>query len=121
MAVKKLHKLKKSVLYLMFMFVLLFPVMAGADYQTNLLPGEYLTVGSDQIDVGDYSVALVYDWNNDGKKDLLLGQKSIVAGVTKGRVSYFENIGTDSNPSFNTPSYIQACSNTCTLEVTAGG
>ena len=36
----------------------------------------------------------VYDWNADGKKDLLLADE-------KGNVHYFENKGTDFNPVFN--------------------
>ncbi len=49
-----------------------------------------------------YSMPFVVDWNNDGKKDLLVGQKS------GGKVRLYLNEGTDANPSFNGFSYLQA-------------
>jgi len=37
----------------------------------------------------------VVDWNNDGLKDLLMGE------FTGGYVTLFQNLGTDMNPVFN--------------------
>ncbi len=46
------------------------------------------------VDIG-HSVPTVADWNNDGKKDLVVGQFS------KGRIRLYLNEGTDSKPVFN--------------------
>jgi hypothetical protein len=93
-----------------------------ADYSTDLVFNGYIQDSSGDIDVGTYSVPVVYDWNSDGKKDLLVGQKYVDAsGVIHGYVSYYENQGTNSSPSFNSSSYIQACSDTCILNVAADG
>jgi WD40 repeat protein len=50
--------------------------------------------GTDITFLGHPSTPLVADWNGDGKKDLL-------SGSSDGNVYYFENQGTDSNPTFN--------------------
>ena len=50
--------------------------------------------GGEDIDVGDLSTPVVLDWDLDGKKDLLVGAKD-------GKVRFFRNTGTDSNPEFN--------------------
>ncbi len=54
------------------------------------------------INVGSYSIPRVCDWNNDGRKDLIIGQR------TDGKVRLYLNSGTDSAPVFITFSYIQA-------------
>jgi hypothetical protein len=46
------------------------------------------------LDVGERSSPTVTDWNGDGKKDLLSGNHS-------GYIYYYENKGTDANPSFS--------------------
>ncbi|HAW50695.1 TPA: hypothetical protein DCX16_07085 [bacterium] len=58
--------------------------------KTNLTPIE---VQGKNIDVGAYSGPFVCDWNNDGKKDLLVGDEG-------GYVNLFLNAGTDRNPVF---------------------
>lgn len=45
------------------------------------------------IDVGEYSTPFLYDMNEDGALDLLVGERS-------GNVNYFPNIGTPTNPVF---------------------
>lgn len=47
-----------------------------------------------QIDVGQFSAPFLYDANGDGLLDLIIGSK-------QGNLKYFENIGTASNPDFN--------------------
>lgn len=47
------------------------------------------------IDVGNNSAPQIIDVNRDGKKDLLIGERS-------GVINYFENSGTSANPVFNT-------------------
>ena len=45
------------------------------------------------LDAGNYSAPFVVDWNMDGRKDMIVGNGD-------GQVLYYENTGTDSNPSF---------------------
>ena len=98
--------------------ILIFSTKASADYQTDLEQGVYLQDTSGDIDVDCYSVPVVYDWNNDGKKDLLVGQNN----NSNGYISFFENVGIDSNPSFNAPVYVQSCNPGCApLDVAAAG
>ena len=60
-----------------------------------------LQVGGSTFDCGETSVPWVVDWNNDGKKDLLVGEDY-------GRVLLLTNTGTDAAPSFSSSSYIQS-------------
>jgi hypothetical protein len=105
---------------LILLFILLFfqmeeiPVHAGD--QTDLLPGTALQDSNGAIDVGSWSAPAVYDWNSDGKKDLIVG----TANAGTAPVAYFENIGTNASPAFDTYSWIQACNNSCTLLVERG-
>jgi len=46
------------------------------------------------LDVGERSHPVAFDWNYDGRKDLLVGDEN-------GYVRFYENKGTDSSPSFN--------------------
>lgn len=50
--------------------------------------------GGGVLDVGSRASPVVTDWNNDGRKDLLVGCEA-------GTVYFFENKGTDAAPSFN--------------------
>ena len=86
---------------------------AYADYLTNLVFNGYIQDSSGDIDVGSFSVPVVYDWNSDGKKDLLVGQRFNDASGAHGYVSFFENVGTNSLPLFNSPTYIEACNTVC--------
>ena len=45
---------------------------------------------------------LVTDWNGDGLKDLIVGQYG------EGKLSYYENKGSNESPVFNGFSYMQA-------------
>ncbi len=90
---------------------------ANAGYQTNLFFSGYIQDGSGDIDVGEYSVPVVYDWNNDGNKDLLVGQNN----EGHGYVSYYQNIGSNDAPVFGSSTYIQACAPCSPLDVASGG
>ncbi|GAB4539507.1 MAG: hypothetical protein Fur0020_08420 [Thermodesulfovibrionia bacterium] len=57
--------------------------------------GEYLKVNSEYISVGRWSVPFVYDWDSDGKKDLLIGYRD----GEHGYVAFFKNAGSNNNPS----------------------
>ena len=86
--------------------------------EIKLLPGIYIQDGAGDLVAGTFSTPYVYDWNSDGKKDLLVGQNN----QSNGYVSFFENIGTDSSPFFNGSTYVQACDEICApLNVLAGG
>ncbi|MFH1097540.1 MAG: VCBS repeat-containing protein [Candidatus Desantisbacteria bacterium] len=52
-----------------------------------------ITVGGAVLDVRENAKPFVVDWNNDGRKDLLVGNKL-------GEVYYLQNVGTDKNPLF---------------------
>lgn len=114
------HRRKAAVLLASIM--LCFNTSAFADYATNLVFSGYLQDNSGDIDVGAYSVPVVYDWDSDGMKDLLVGQRydHPVEGQN-GYISFYKNIGTNQSPFFNSPSLIQACSDTCNLSVSGWG
>ena len=54
------------------------------------------------LNKGPYSVPAVADWNNDGAKDLIVGQWN------DGHIHLFLNQGTDLNPAFNGSTLIEA-------------
>ncbi len=69
----------------------------GADPAPVFDAGTYLQVGETgskiDIDIGARATPIAVDWNNDGKKDL-------VVGSLNGTVSVFVNVGTDTEPDF---------------------
>ena len=62
---------------------------------------EIVQANSSDIDVGSYSVPSFFDWNNDGRKDLIIGESS-------GKVRVFLNNGTIAVPAFNNYFFAQA-------------
>lgn len=93
--------------------ILLMGTSAFADYATNLVFSGYVQDASGDIDAGSFSVPVVYDWNSDGKKDLLIGHKFTDVSGAHGYVSFYENAGTNSSPLFYSPTYIEACNTVC--------
>jgi hypothetical protein len=94
------------------------------DYQTALLRGIYLKDGLSYLEANRWSVPIVSDWNGDGKKDLLIGNRMYGKdrNINQGYVSFYENMGTDGSPSFSGSVYIRSCRETCTsLTVAADG
>jgi len=57
--------------------------------------GIFLFDGTDTLDVGSYSAPVAFDWNADGKKDLLVGQ------FHYGLIRFYPNVGTNADPVFN--------------------
>jgi len=53
------------------------------------------------VEIG-HLVPCVTDWNNDGKKDLIVGQ------FRGGKISLYLNQGTDSEPEFKDSNYLHA-------------
>lgn len=112
----KNHVAFKRTLFLIgFSFTLFFAFHANADYTTTLLPGVYIQNNGVDLDAGLYSAPTVYDWDNDGSKDLVIGRKG--AGEI-GYVSFYKNYGTDAAPSFSGYTDIQTCTDPCS---NAGG
>jgi hypothetical protein len=75
---------------------------------TDIMPvfdvGTFLTVGEadskESIHVGGRATPAVVDWNNDGRKDL-------VVGALDGKIRIFINEGTDTEPDFILESFVQ--------------
>jgi hypothetical protein len=107
----------------MVLFAVLFSGCGNGDGTARLFLRGYIQDGSGDLQTGIYSVPVVYDWNSDGKKDMLVGQRYIDdEGVSHGYVSYFKNIGTDARPVFDGFTFLAACASVCTnLDVEAGG
>lgn len=57
--------------------------------------GAYIYEGTRPLEVQGYPAPCVVDWNNDQKKDLVVGQ------AKNGNVLLFLNLGTNMNPLFN--------------------
>jgi hypothetical protein len=118
MFLKKQGLILRAFLFIVFSLPIIISTTAHAAYSTNLAYMGYIQDGSGDIDVGNYSVPVVYDWNSDGAKDLLVGQNN----ANHGYVTYFENQGTNASPSFGSGHWIQSCTTACSpLDVAAGG
>jgi hypothetical protein len=85
--------------------------------QLNLGSEEFVKANGVDIDVGEYSVPSFVDWNNDGLKDLVIGQGS--GASPPGKVRVYLNVGTESDPQFSNFFYAQ--SNGVDLTCTASG
>lgn len=83
----------------------------------NLEPEELVQADGVDIAVPGYSVPSYVDWNNDGMKDLVIGQGS--GSNPPGKVRVYLNAGTASNPQFS--NYFYAQSNGADLTVPASG
>jgi hypothetical protein len=68
----------------------------------NLEDGVYIYDGASPLAAGYMSAPTVIDWNNDGKKDLLVGH------FDQGHISLHLNQGTDANPVFNGGALIES-------------
>ncbi|RJQ48965.1 MAG: hypothetical protein C4538_02940 [Nitrospiraceae bacterium] len=119
MGLKKLLFTRETFFIFAILFISSYSSNAKADYQTNLSFWGYVQDGSSDLDVTYFSTPYVYDWDNDGIRDLLVGQNYQTNDW--GYVSFYKNYGTNASPSFNGFSYVQACNNTCILNVLGGG
>lgn len=88
--------MKKLIILLSIIFCTC-PLFALMDFG----PEEIVQANSSDIDVGSYSVPSFFDWNNDGRKDLIIGESS-------GKVRVFLNNGTTVVPAFNNYFFAQA-------------
>jgi hypothetical protein len=79
---------------------------AGYASLLNLGPEQLVQAGGADIGVSGYSVPSYVDWNNDGAKDLIIGEGG--GGYPDGKVRVYLNTGTASNPQFSGYSYAQS-------------
>jgi hypothetical protein len=66
----------------------------GSDADPLFKRSTYIQDGSSDLKVSMRANPVVADWNNDGKKDLIVGEEF-------GYLFYYENKGTDADPVFN--------------------
>jgi hypothetical protein len=76
----------------------------------NLGPEEILKAKGEEIVVPGYSVPSFEDWNNDDRKDLIVGEGGVVEGgkVYPGKIRVYLNVGTEADPCFADYFYVQA-------------
>ncbi len=70
----------------------------------TLMQGEFLKVESTPIITGKWSVPYVYDWDSDGRNDLLVGYRM----KEHGYVALFRNRGEEGNPVLDDPVLLRA-------------
>lgn len=58
--------------------------------------------GGTPIYLGYYTAPVMFDWNDDGKKDMIVGQ------FNYGYITFFENVGEDSAPVFDSYDTLRA-------------
>ena len=85
----------KTLSLLVFLPPLLFLAGTSIGAEPVLDQGVYIYSGANPLEVDRHSTPEVVDWNNDGRKDLVIGQ------FTDGNIWVFLNKGTDLNPVFD--------------------
>jgi hypothetical protein len=73
-----------------------------AGFCLQLQPGIALKANNTTLDVGDFAVPCVADWNGDGKKDLLVGYQ------TDAKIRLYLNQNTDAEPVFSSFTLLKA-------------
>jgi hypothetical protein len=73
----------------------------GTNDNPTLTTAGRIKVGSNDYNEGEKATPVVNDWNEDGKKDLIVGAED-------GRIRLLLNKGTNNNPVFNSIQYVQA-------------
>lgn len=95
--------MRNALAFLRFSFFWFWAVpILGASQSIQLQPGAWLLCSGTNLDVGDYAIPCVADWNGDGRKDLIVGYRYA------DKVAVFYNEGSDAIPVFNTSSNLQA-------------
>ena len=109
-----------SLLWIVILFIAFISLSGcGGGDKAGLQAGVYIQDGSTDLVSGSFSVPLVYDWNSDGKKDILVGNKD---PNSNGVISFYENFGTDTSPTFDGSTLIMSCNDECSpLNVPGGG
>lgn len=92
----------KKVSILVLALPLLFFIDTSRGDAPILDEGVYIFDGALPLEVDRHSTPEVVDWNNDGLKDLIVGQFGY------GKITLFLNQGTDINPVFNGGSFLKS-------------
>ena len=94
----------------------------GRKLTLNLGPEQLVQAGDPCEDIVGYgsSVPTYADWNNDGKKDLIVGEGSRDFFGGNGKVRVYLNVGTASAPQFSDYFYAQSNGSDLTVPATAG-
>jgi hypothetical protein len=108
--------MKRVILTLAVLISVILPRGAFASL-LNLRGEELVQAGGSAIVVNGYSVPTYFDWNNDGRKDLVVSEGPDFFG--DGKVRIYLNSGTASNPQFT--DYFYAQSDGSDLAVPASG
>lgn len=89
----------------------LFLVNAPLESLPELSEGQKLHAKGEVIDIDvGHLVPCVADWNNDGRKDLIVGQ------FRGGKIRLYLNEGTDAEPQFDEFVYLKAGGSEISLE-----
>jgi hypothetical protein len=102
---------------LLFCFLSPAPLLDEPAPPLNFGPEEIIQAEGVDILVPGYSVPSFVDWNNDGLRDLIIGQGS--GSYPPGKVRVYLNVGTESEPQFLDYFFVQ--SNGTDLTVPASG
>lgn len=92
-----------------FLTTLLVCVAASMAAIPRFAPREFVESGGQPIDVGAYGSPLMFDWDRDGRKDVLMGT------FVPGNVKFYRNVGTDSVPVFDGFEFLEASGETIEL------
>ena len=65
-------------------------------------PASMIKCSSVQIDVGYYGAPCMVDWDDDGLKDLVLGEFSL------SKIRFYRNVNSNESPLFTSFSYIKS-------------
>ncbi len=95
--------MKKGLIWLPAGFAALAALSAHGAALPELQPGVYINDGGSRLTAsGLFAIPDVVDWDEDGRKDLLVGQGD------PGKIRLYLNQGTDQAPVFNGSSFIQS-------------
>lgn len=92
------EKVKKG--FFIFLFLSLFSLVLALNLRFS--GPQFVLDQGIPIDVGYYSAPLMFDWNGDGKKDLITGQ------FDYGKIRFYPNVGEDTAPIFSGFTYLRA-------------
>ena len=73
-----------------------------------LAAGQMIKVGDNPMSIGHTASPEIVDWNNDGKKDLILGTYITFPNPEEGKVMLYLNEGTDEAPVFKKGEFMSA-------------
>ncbi|NOQ23192.1 MAG: hypothetical protein GQ565_11165 [Candidatus Aegiribacteria sp.] len=96
---------KSLVIGFVFLILCAFPSMAAPPVFGSI---SYIQCGGDSIDVGFFSDPVFVDFDGDGLKDLIVGQYFDENVENYGKMRFYQNVGTSTDPSFASWIYIQA-------------